>query len=389
MTLTDIVPGVDEQEVAERVARLLDLHPPAETDAGEFLGARFDAGLAWVDFPVALGGLGAPMSLQAVVDDALTRALAPRPEVRNLIGVQMMAPTVLAFGSDAQQARWLRPAFTCDELWCQLFSEPGAGSDLASLSTRAERDGDRWVLNGQKVWTTLAHLAHWAICLVRTDPTVPKHKGLTFFAVDMRAPGVEVRPLRQISGDAEYNEVFLTDVVVPDDCRIGDPGHGWMAAMTTLTSERGAVGSMATGPAMDGLLRRLLDAWRGADPSRRTPARRDRVVRLWADAQVVRWTAGRDLPPSLTKSAYGELAQALTSTCLDLAGPAGGLVDHYEQSQPTTFTHLGGEADDDLHPTKSFLVSQSLTIAGGTTLVNKNVLGERVLGLPPEPRSPT
>jgi alkylation response protein AidB-like acyl-CoA dehydrogenase len=308
-------------------------------------------------------------------------------ETRNLIGVRMMAPTVAAFGTEAQQERWLAPAFACDEIWCQLFSEPGAGSDLASLATRAERQGDTWLLNGQKVWTTLAHLADWAICLARTDPTVAKHAGLTLFAIDMHAPGVDVRPLRQISGEAEYNEVFLTDVVVPDEDRIGNIGEGWKVAMSTLASERGVVSAMATGAPMDGLVHRLRDAWATADPSRRTAAWRDRVMRLWVQAQVVRWTAARDLPASMTKVAYGELAQQATELCVDLLGPAGTLIDHYDQTQPTVFTHVGGDTDADLHPAKAFLVAQALTIAGGTTNVNKNVLGERVLGLPPEPRS--
>ncbi|MBA2279961.1 MAG: acyl-CoA dehydrogenase family protein [Actinomycetota bacterium] len=388
MTLLDA--SLDAAALQGRVHALVSTHPPSEVAPERFWSARFDAGLASVDLPVGLGGLGADPALQPVVDAALAAAGAPRIEERNLIGVQMMAPTIGAFGTADQAERWLRPAFTGAEIWCQLFSEPGAGSDLASLSTRAvQHDDGSWRLDGQKVWTTLAHLADRAICIARTDPTVAKHKGLTFFAVDMHAAGVEVRPLRQISGEAEYNEVFLTDVVVPDADRIGAPGSGWSVTMATLASERSVVADMASGAAMDVLLDRLRATWAAADSSRRTAAHRDRVARLFVEATVVGLTAVRpELPPSMTKIGYGELAQRLAEACLDLAGPAGALVDHYDLTQPDRFTHVGGAADDELHPTKAFLVAQALTIAGGTTNVNKNVLAERVLGLPPEPRPP-
>ena len=387
MTLLHEPATADRAALVGLVERLLLDRPPVATDEVTFLAARFDAGLAWVDFPVGHGGLSLPVTWQEDVEDRLAAAGAPRPELRNLIGVQMVAPTVLAYGTEAQQAAWLRPAFVGEQIWCQLFSEPGAGSDLASLATRAERRGDGWAITGQKVWTTLAHLADWAICLARTDGTVAKHAGLTLFAVDMRTPGVDVRPLRQISGEAEYNEVFLDDVVVPDGQRIGEVGNGWRVAMHTLMSERGVVTSMSKGAAMDGLVRRLLAAWEAADPSRRTNTWRERVVDLWMESCVVRWSAERDLPASMHKVAYGELAQRTTELCLDLQGPAGTLIDDYTQTQPSTFTHVGGQGDDDLHPAKAFLAAQALTIAGGTTNVNKNVLAERVLGLPPEPRS--
>ncbi len=181
-------------------------------------GARYDAGLAWVMFPSGLGGLGAPRELQPVVDAAFAAAHAPDNDPRRIgIGLGMAAPTVLRHGTDEQRRRWLRPLWTGEEVWCQLFSEPGAGSDLAGLATRAVRqdgDGD-WVVNGQKVWTSMAHEASWAILVARTDPSVPKHQGMTYFVLDMHAPGVEVRPLRQITGEAEFNEVFFTDVHDP------------------------------------------------------------------------------------------------------------------------------------------------------------------------------
>src|SRR5690606_27859631 len=181
---------------------------PARMDRLEFLRARFDAGLAWVHFPEGLGGLGAPRELQAVVEREL-KGTPDNDPGRIGIGLGMAAPTILAFGTEEQKKRFLRPLWTGEEVWCQLFSEPGAGSDLAALATRAVKDGDEWVIDGQKVWTSVAHRARWGILVARTDPNVPKHRGLTYFICDMHAPGVEVRPLRQITGEAEFNEVFL------------------------------------------------------------------------------------------------------------------------------------------------------------------------------------
>jgi alkylation response protein AidB-like acyl-CoA dehydrogenase len=231
-------------DLRSQVRAFLADHDPATTDRLDFVRARFDAGLAWVHYPVGLGGQGLPRTLQKVVDAEFTAAKAPtnRPE-RNGIGLGMAAPTILAYGSDEQKKRWLRPLWTGEEIWCQLFSEPSAGSDLANLATRAVRDGNRWVVNGQKVWTSSAHIAARALLVTRTDPDVPKHKGLTYFSVDMRTPGVEVRPLRQATGEAEFNEVFLTDVVIPDADRIGEVGQGWAVSTATLMNERVALGA--------------------------------------------------------------------------------------------------------------------------------------------------
>jgi len=392
MTLT----SAEERRVCDAVDALLEDHPPATIDPAAFWGAQYDAGLAWVDFPPGLGGLGLEAGAQEMIDERLACAGAPRAQVRNLVGIQMVAPTMMRFGTPRQCARHLRPTFTCAEIWCQLFSEPGAGSDLAALSTRAELDGDHWVVNGQKVWTTLAHLADRAILLARTDVDVPKHAGLTFFLVDMRDPGVEVRPLRQITGEAEYNEVFLTDVRIPDDDRIGARGLGWKIAMSTLTSERNVVGDLTRGPAMSGLVNRLLQAWHDADRSRRTAARRDDVVRSWVEATVTRLTgeraevsrkAGRPgVEGSLAKIAFGELSQRVHDVCVGLGGPSALLIDHYDPVQPEVFSHTGGAQDDDAVLAKALLGARALTIAGGTTEVNKNVVGERILGLPSEPR---
>ncbi len=210
---------------------------------------------------------------------------------RNGFGIFLAAPTIAAHADDELKARLLRPLFTGEELWCQLFSEPGAGSDLAGLSTRAVRDGDEWVVDGQKVWNTLAHRADRGMLVARTDPDAPKHRGLTYFALDMHAPGVDVRPLRQITGEAEFNEVYLTGVRVPDADRIGGLGDGWRVSLTTLMNERvtigGAVAGRESGPIGD-----ALEVWR-EHPESHDPVRRDRLARLWIDAEVLRLTNAR------------------------------------------------------------------------------------------------
>ncbi|HJY03322.1 MAG TPA: acyl-CoA dehydrogenase family protein, partial [Streptosporangiaceae bacterium] len=237
------------EELRERTRAFLAEHDPHEMPRQDFLNARFDAGLAWVHYPEGLGGLGLSRSLQQVVDAEFAAAGSPGNDAEhNAIGLGMAAPTILAYGTDEQQKRWLRELWTGREIWCQLFSEPGAGSDLAALATRAVRDGDGWVVSGQKVWTSLAQLAKRALLLARSDPDVPKHQGLSYFSLDMTAPGVEVRPLRQITGEAEFNEVFLTDVRIPDQDRIGPVGEGWKVANATLMSERVNIGASRAGP---------------------------------------------------------------------------------------------------------------------------------------------
>src|SRR6516165_4685722 len=224
--------------VDDLVDGLLADRPPATTAAPDFLGAQFDRGLAWVHFAVGEGGLGLTPKDQQRAQARLHAAGAPSAAMRNPIGYGMCAPTIATHGTPEQKERYLRPLFTNEEIWCQLFSEPGAGSDVAGLSTRAERDGDEWVVHGQKVWTTLAHIAKYGMLLARTNPDVPKHKGLSYFVLDMQTPGVEVRPLVQITGDAEFNEVFLENVRVPDSMRVGPEGEGWRVAITTLMNER-------------------------------------------------------------------------------------------------------------------------------------------------------
>ena len=284
-----------------------------------------------------------------------------------------------------------------------MFSEPGAGSDLAALSTHAVRDGDEWVVNGQKVWTTLAHVARWGLLLTRTDPDAPKHRGLTYFVLDMQAPGVEVRPLRQMTGDAEFNEIFLTDVRIPDRHRLGPVGDGWHVALaTTLMNERvtvGAMGKAAARPRRHPPCRARLARARPIDD----PARRDQLARLWIEGEILRLTNIRarelrqkgDPGPegAILKLAVGEFQQRLYTFIVDLLGPQGMLISDYEMRRPnrigeTTFTDAAAEADSVLPDlTKAFLAVRGTTIGGGTTEIGRNILGERVLGLPAEPRT--
>src|SRR5437762_2780840 len=234
------------QDVDALIDDLLAEHDPKSTDTITFRGAQYDRGLAWVHYPEGFGGLGLEPLVQRHIETRLREAGAPPMQSMLFFNMYLAAPTMVTHGHDELRKRALRPMFTGEDVWCQLFSEPGSGSDLAGLSARAVRDGDEWIVNGQKVWNTLAHLADKGMLVARTDPELPKHKGLTYFMVDMHAPGVEVRPLRQITGEAEFNEVYLTDVRIADADRIGDVGEGWRVSMTTLMNERTTIGG-ATG----------------------------------------------------------------------------------------------------------------------------------------------
>ncbi len=384
-----------EHRVSDAVDELLHDHPPSKTDPQDFLGAQFDHGLAWVHFPEGRGGLGVDPDHQQVVDDRLRGAGAPDPMLRNFMGIGMMAPTMVAYGSDAQQQRYLRPAFTCEEIWCQMFSEPGAGSDVASLATRAVRDGDEWVINGQKVWTTMAHVAKWGMLLARTDPEVPKHEGLTYFVLDMTQPEVDVRPLRQMTGEAEFNEIFFTDARTPDTERIGAVGEGWRVAIGTLMNERVALGALAKEDRGAGIIRHAVRLYheRGGND----PVLRDRLARCWIDAEIVRLTTlraqaarqqGTPGPEgSILKLAVGGVHQRVFDLCVDLMGADGTLISDYEMRRPTVMGESALGDDEHVDLVKGFLSVQGTTIGGGTTDIGRNILGERVLGLPGEPRT--
>jgi alkylation response protein AidB-like acyl-CoA dehydrogenase len=380
----------DEDRVSRQIDELLATYPPGATDAVTFLGAQFDAGLAFVHFPDGEGGLGLPRRLQAMISDRLRLADAPTMGARNPIGYGMVAPTVVTLGTEAQRRRYLRPLFTGEEIWCQLFSEPGAGSDVASLATRAERDGDEWLLNGQKVWTTLAHTSRFGMVLARSDPEAEKHKGLTYFVVDMHAPGVEVRPLRQMTGDAEFNEVYFTDVRIPDSERLGDVGDGWRGALVTLMNERVSIGG-AVAPRGSGPIAIAVRLWQGRSPDRQDAVTRDRLLRLWVEAEVQRLTnqraaeGARQGTPgpegSTAKLAFAELNKRIYDFGVDLLGPEGMLYDSYEMRRPDG-SGIGTGA-----PQRLFLRARANSIEGGTSEVMRNILGERVLGLPGDVRT--
>ena len=377
-------------DLRTRVEAFLAEHPPADSDPLQWLRARFDAGLAWVNFPEGLGGLGLPRVLQTEVDDAFAAAGGhDNRSDANGVGLGMAAPTILAFGTEEQKRRFLRPLWTGEEIWCQLFSEPGAGSDLAALGTRAVRDGDEWVVNGQKVWTSGAHNAQWAILIARTNPDVPKHAGITYFLCPMMDPGVEVRPLRQITGEAEFNEVFLTDVRVPDDCRLGAEGEGWRITNATLNNERVAIGGRPA-PREHGMVGLVARNWR-EHPERRTAAMHDRLLELWVDAEVARISsirlaqklaAGQPGPEGAAmKLTFARLNQALSGLEVELNGIDGLRAADWTLRRPVDFDWSTRDA------TFRYLRSKGNSIEGGTSEILKNIVSERVLGLPLEARA--
>src|SRR5690606_27420495 len=378
------------EDVRRRVAELLAAHDPATTDRLEFLRARYDAGLAWVHFPPGHGGLGYPRELQEVVDAELAAAGAPDNDPQgNFIGLGMAAPTILAYGTEEQKKRYLRPLWTGEEIWCQLFSEPGAGSDLAGLATRAVREGDDWIVNGQKVWTSSAHRADFGILVARTDPDQPKHRGLTYFLCDMHDPGVEVRALRQITGEAEFNEVFLTDVRIPDSQRLGEVGEGWRVATTTLNTERVAIGGTPT-RREGGMIGVVAQTWRD-NPERRRPELHDELLQLWVESEVARLTgmrlrqklAGGQAGPegATTKLTFARLNQALSGIELELLEDEGLCYDDWSFVRPERVNFTGREAG------YRYLRSKGNSIEGGTSEILRNIVAERVLGLPAEPRT--
>ena len=397
MTATDAVPTAtrsdpETQRVNDAIDAFLAEHDPKTMDDVSFRGAQFDAGLAWVHFAPGAGGLGVRPELNKLVERRLREAGAQATDPRTFF-MALAGPTIATHGSEEVKERFLRPMFTGEERWCQLFSEPGAGSDFAGLATRAVRDGDEWIVNGQKVWNTLAHLADFGMLVTRTDPEAPKHKGMTYFALDMHAPGVEVRPLRQITGEAEFNEVYMTDVRVPDAHRIGDVGEGWRASLTTLMNERNAIGGGGGGAAKrGGAANDAVEVWQSLDESDRRPASKDRLMQLWVQAEVGRLTnlraaqnarAGNPGPEmSIAKLAYSELNKALYDFTMNLLGADALVGFDYTFRRPDDIDGRGTT-----HGLRyAFLRVRANSIEGGTSEIMRNILGEQVLGLPGEPR---
>ncbi len=378
--------------VEERTTALLGELDLRTASAEEVRGRQFDLGLAWVSFPEGSGGLGVRPDLQRIVDRRLSDAGVLSHVARVFFGLTMAGPTVVSHGSDEVKARLLRRAFTGEDVWCQLFSEPGAGSDLAGLATLAVRDGDEWVVTGQKVWNTLAHMADRGMLVARTDPMVPKHRGLTYFALDMHAPGVEVRPLRQMTGVAEFNEVFLSEVRVPDADRIGDVGDGWRVAMTTLSNERTTIGGGGGAPPRgSGSIAEAVRLFRSQGRPRGA-VERDRLMRLWIESEVLRLTnvrasqnrkAGNPGPEgSIAKLMFAEVNQRIFELCTDLLG-ADALIGYDYTMRRSDGLGLVGPPGT---ARAFFLRSRANSIEGGTSEIQRNILGERLLGLPGDVR---
>jgi alkylation response protein AidB-like acyl-CoA dehydrogenase len=358
-------------------AWLIGNHPGREPE-GDLAGFEFrrawqrklhDAGWAGVSWPREYGGRGATLVEQAIYNEEMVRAQAP--STANVLGLAMGGPTVIAHGSEEQKRRYLEPILAATEIWCQGFSEPGSGSDLASVKTRAVRDDGGWVVTGQKVWTTLAQHAKWCMLVARTNPDAPKHQGLTYFLMDMEQDAVQVRPLRQITGEAEFNELFIEEARIPDENIVGGEGNGWAVAITTLMHERAtlAFGLMV---AVKLALRELIDEAR-AGGAASDPIVRDRLAQLYIETEVLRLNAYRGLSAimrdgvpgpegSLGKWQWAEVNQALTELAMDLRGPRAVLYDD-------TWTFR-------------FLRARANSIEGGTTEILKNIVAERVLGLP-------
>jgi alkylation response protein AidB-like acyl-CoA dehydrogenase len=394
MAVTAVPSTTSDPEAAlveDAIAGLLRSHDPSSMSRQAFRGHQFDRGLAWVHFEVGHGGLGVRPELQRLANERLRAAggpdAAPVSFFFNLAG-----PTIATHGTDEQKRRFLRPMFTGEELWCQLFSEPGAGSDFAGLATRAVADGDEWIVNGQKVWNTIAHLADWGMLVTRSDPSTPKHKGMTYFALDMHSPGVEVRPLRQITGEAEFNEVYLTDVQVPDANRIGGVGDGWRVSLTTLMNERTAIGGGGAPKRGSGAIGALVDVWNRLPQGERTAVRRDELMKLWVKAEALRLTnlraganrrAGNPGPEgSVAKLAFAELNKAVLEQAVTFQGAAGMVGYDFTFRRPEELSATGVETSVG----HAFLRTRANSIEGGTSEIMRNILGEQVLGLPGEPR---
>ena len=376
--------------VSEKLDELVNFRKTNES-MPEFWGKQFDLGLAWVQFPEGSGGLGINPIYQLMVTIRLRdEGISQNNRIANILGVGMGAPTIVEYGTPEQIQKYLRPMFTADEIWCQLFSEPGSGSDLASLSTRAIDDGDGYIVNGQKVWTTLGHLAKWGLLVTRTDPDAPKHRGLTFFIVDMESEGVEVRPLRQITGEAEFNEVYFTDTKIPKENILGGLGEGWRVSLATLMNERVAIGGNVRERG-SGAPGHLVQIWK--DRELDDPIQKDKLIELWIQQEAVRLTnlraselreKGTPGPEGSTSKLYeAEINKESYEFGMELLGNDGLLFPRgYALTQPEL--NFDNDTFGFTDTLSLFLRSRANSIEGGTSEIMRNIIAERVLGLPGE-----
>jgi alkylation response protein AidB-like acyl-CoA dehydrogenase len=375
----DLTLSPSETEFRDELRAWLETNHPGDAPRGDddeaFEWARawqkklHEGGWTGLSWPKEYGGRGATLIEQAIFNEEIARASAPSPA--NVLGLVMGGPVVITHGTDEQKERYLEPILTADEIWCQGFSEPESGSDLASLKTKAVKSNGEWLVTGQKVWTTYAHKAKWCMLVARTDFDVPKHKGLTYFLMDMEQEGVTVRPLRQITGEAEFNELFLEEARIPDENVVGGVGNGWQVALTTLMFERAGLGGAAA-ISIKVALGQLMDLARerGVDQD---PIIRQKIADLYINAEALRHTASRGLTQimkrgqpgpegSLPKLQWSQTNQALTELAMDIRGDEGPVFD-------SDWTYR-------------FLRARANSIEGGTTEILKNIIAERVLGLP-------
>jgi alkylation response protein AidB-like acyl-CoA dehydrogenase len=342
----------------------------------------YEAGFVGVTWPKESGGRGLTFMEEMILQEEM--ALARAPGVLNILAVGMAGPTINAYGTEEQKKRYPPKMLSCEEIWCQGYSEPNSGSDLAALQTRAVKDGEHYVINGQKVWTSLAHIADWMMLLARTDPSAPKHKGITYFLLDMHAPGVTVKPLKQITGDAEFNEVYFDNVRVHESQILGGLNNGWAVGLTTLMYERLALGfglQVRLRIALDGLVDLARRSTKNGVPATRDPLMRQKLAQMWIDTEVFKYTGAR----AITKLLKGELPgpeassgkmmwveghQRVQEMAMELQGPYAQLMSGSRWAVENGLWQYG------------FLRSRANSIEGGTTEIQKNIIGERVLGLP-------
>jgi len=358
------------------------LNPEIVTQCKEWQKKKADAGWACLTWPKDFGGRGATAIENVIWKQEESKVKTP-PEIYG-IGLGMCGPTIMTHGTEEQKKRWIPDMMVGQKIWCQLFSEPGAGSDLAGLRSSAVRDGDDWIVNGQKIWTTGAQISDWGILVVRSDPTAAKHAGLTYFVVDMNSPGVEIRPITQINGGHGFNEVFFTDVRIPDANRLGEVGDGWRVAITTLMNERASIGGGGGAGNSSELLRLAREVQLDGRPAIENDAVRQKIARFYTRAKALQFTGNRTLTAlsrgqtpgpesSLGKLVGGVLIQDMAEFGIELAGMAGAVDDDEFSADGAAWQ-------------ERFLSIPGLRIAGGTDEVLRNIISERVLGLPPEVR---
>jgi len=371
---------------ADWVARLRQGSDVPRPEAYRFLSdwqrRMYEAGFVGLTWPKEYGGRGLSFMEEMILQEEM--ALHKAPPVLNILAIGMAGPTIIAYGTEEQKKRYPAKMLSCEEIWCQGYSEPNAGSDLAALQTRAVKDGEHYVVNGQKVWTSLAHVADWMMLLARTDPDVPKHKGITYFLVDMHSPGITVKPLKQLTGDEEFNEVYFDNVRVHDSQILGGLNNGWAVGMTTLMYERLALGfglQVRLRIALDGLVELARHTTKNGAPVTRDPVMRQKLAQLWIDTEVFKYTGAR----AITKLLKGELPgpeastgkmmwveghQRLQELAMEIQGPYSQIM----KGSPWAVAEGLWQ--------HTFLRSRANSIEGGTTEIQRNIIGERVLGLP-------